>query len=92
MSTIQTDEYPTISDLFGVMDAKLEVTGSIQNMKNVSKTKENPCFFSALFHSKEKKILILPLKYLVGIIKSFNWPNFSVCSHHSCQSIGNDWC
>lgn len=49
MSTIQTDEYPTISDLFGVMDAKLEVTGSIQNMKNVSKTKENPCFFSALF-------------------------------------------
>lgn len=40
LTTIQTDEYPKITDLFALMDAKLEVTGSLQNMKNVSKLKK----------------------------------------------------
>lgn len=36
LSIIQTNEYPTIADLFEMMDKKLEVTKKCQSMKNVS--------------------------------------------------------
>lgn len=85
LSTTQAEEYPTIADLFALMDEKLIVTTSLTNLTTVS--------------PEQNSTISIPIDSnfcyclsFAGNIKFFNWPNSIVCRSYSCKSTANHRC